>query len=156
MTAQGSPLTPLTPLTGLPDGVDVVVVGSGAAGLVAACRTADSGRRVVVLEMAPVLGGTSAGGGGVMWAPANPLMRRAGLPDTREQGRAHLRAVTTMEEAEVGWYLDSSADLVAFPRLHAASNVSATAFHDAYPGGGATLGSAMTRAYAVATTITKE
>ncbi len=48
------------------------------------------------------------------------------------------------------------ADGTPLPHLHAAGNVSATAFHDAYPGGGATLGSAMTRAFAVATTITKE
>jgi len=40
--------------------------------------------------------------------------------------------------------------------LYAAGNVSATAFHDVYPGGGAALGSAMTRAHAAATTITKE
>ena len=33
--------------------------------------------------------------------------------------------------------------------LFAAGNVSATVFADAYPGGGATLGSAITRAYAV-------
>ena len=33
--------------------------------------------------------------------------------------------------------------------LFAAGNVSATVFADAYPGGGATLGSAVTRAYAV-------
>ena len=33
--------------------------------------------------------------------------------------------------------------------LYAAGNVSATVFDDAYPGGGATLGSAITRAYAV-------
>ena len=33
--------------------------------------------------------------------------------------------------------------------LYAAGNVSATVFADAYPGGGATLGSAITRAYAV-------
>jgi len=32
--------------------------------------------------------------------------------------------------------------------LFAAGNVSATVFADAYPGGGATLGSAVTRAYA--------
>jgi 3-oxosteroid 1-dehydrogenase len=33
--------------------------------------------------------------------------------------------------------------------LFAAGNVAATVFADAYPGGGATLGSAITRAYAV-------
>jgi 3-oxosteroid 1-dehydrogenase len=32
--------------------------------------------------------------------------------------------------------------------LYAAGNCSATVFHDAYPGGGATLGSAITRGFA--------
>ncbi|MFD7291917.1 FAD-binding protein [Streptomyces sp. NPDC059897] len=35
------------------------------------------------------------------------------------------------------------------PGVYAAGNCSATAFHDAYPGGGATLGSAITRGFAV-------
>lgn len=36
----------------------------------------------------------------------------------------------------------------AIPGLYAAGNCSATVFKDAYPGGGATIGSAITKAYA--------
>jgi 3-oxosteroid 1-dehydrogenase len=36
------------------------------------------------------------------------------------------------------------------PGLYAAGNCSATVFRDAYPGGGATLGSAVTRGFAAA------
>ncbi len=39
------------------------------------------------------------------------------------------------------------------PGLYAAGNVSAAVFGDAYPGGGATLGSAITRGYAVGRAI---
>ena len=39
--------------------------------------------------------------------------------------------------------------------LYAAGNVSATVFDDTYPGGGATLGSAITRAYAVGRAIAR-
>lgn len=41
----------------------------------------------------------------------------------------------------------------AIDGLYAAGNCSATVFKDAYPGGGATIGSAITRAYAVGQAI---
>jgi 3-oxosteroid 1-dehydrogenase len=54
---------------GLPREVDVVVVGSGAAGMMAALTAAVSGARVLVLESEPVLGGTTATSGGGTWVP---------------------------------------------------------------------------------------
>ena len=67
---------------------DVVVVGSGVAGLTAAVAAADAGLSVLVLEKADRLGGTSAVGGGVIWAPGNPLMAEAGFPDSADAARA--------------------------------------------------------------------
>lgn len=52
---------------------DVVVVGSGAAGAVAALRAADLGLSVLIVEKAHKFGGTSATSGGVMWIPNNQL-----------------------------------------------------------------------------------
>jgi squalene-associated FAD-dependent desaturase len=48
---------PLTPSASLPDRADAIVIGAGFAGLSAAVRLADRGRRVVVIEEAPRLGG---------------------------------------------------------------------------------------------------
>jgi hypothetical protein len=73
--------------------VDIAVVGSGAAGLVAACRAADGGRTVAVLEKADLLGGTSAVSGGVMWMPNHHLMGEA-YPDSDEGALAYLTAAT--------------------------------------------------------------
>lgn len=52
---------------------DVVVLGSGAAGLAAALTAAAGGARVTVLESTAKFGGTSAISGGGMWLPGNSL-----------------------------------------------------------------------------------
>lgn len=82
------------------DGVDLVVVGAGAIGLTAALVAADAGARVVVLEKAPYLGGTSAVSGGMFWVPGNRRMGAMGLSDTRDDALRYLRAVTAGRTAE--------------------------------------------------------
>src|SRR5215216_2348107 len=77
---------------------DVVVVGSGAAGLAAALTAAVGGARVTVLEKAAVLGGTTAMSGAGIWIPANHHMRAAGLDDSPDEALAYLRAT-----APPGW-----------------------------------------------------
>jgi 3-oxosteroid 1-dehydrogenase len=70
---------------------DVVVVGSGAAGLAAAVTTAASGARVTVLERSSKVGGTTAVSGGGIWVPGNHHMAAAGVGDTREEALAYCR-----------------------------------------------------------------
>jgi len=87
-----------------PASCDVLVVGSGAAGLTAACRAADAGHHVVVVERASVLGGTTAVSGGVIWAPGNHLADA----DTDADGALrHLVAITrgTVPRARLEWFL---------------------------------------------------
>ncbi|MGD0704452.1 MAG: FAD-dependent oxidoreductase [Trebonia sp.] len=50
---------------------DVIVLGTGAAGLTAALRAAASGARVGLFEKADTVGGTSAWSGGTVWLPNN-------------------------------------------------------------------------------------
>ena len=109
--------------------VDVAVIGSGAAGLVGACRAADGGRSVAVLEKAGQLGGTSAVSGGVMWMPSNHLMGEA-FPDSEEAALAYLTAATggRVSSERLRWYVttareavrwlddDTLVQLVALPR----------------------------------------
>jgi len=78
--------------------VDVVVVGTGAAGLCAALAAAAGGARVAVLEKAAVLGGTTAMSGAGTWIPANHHMLAAGLADSPDEALTYLRAV-----APEGW-----------------------------------------------------
>ncbi|WP_433360480.1 FAD-dependent oxidoreductase [Actinoplanes sp. CA-142083] len=55
--------------------VDVLVAGSGAAGLSAAIVAAHAGLRVLVVESTAKWGGTTALSGGGLWMPTNPLIR---------------------------------------------------------------------------------
>jgi 3-oxosteroid 1-dehydrogenase len=70
---------------------DLVVVGSGAAGMTAAVVGATEGLDVLVIEKTAYYGGTTALSGGVAWVPNNPLMRDAGIADTPEDALAYLK-----------------------------------------------------------------
>jgi succinate dehydrogenase/fumarate reductase flavoprotein subunit len=74
--------------------VDVVVVGSGAAALVAATTAFDEGCTVEILEKTDKIGGTSAFSGGMPWVPLNRHMGEAGVEDSREEALTYLREVT--------------------------------------------------------------
>ena len=75
------------------DEVDVVVAGSGAAGMTAALTAAHLGLSALVIEKAGSFGGSTARSGGGIWAPGNSVLRRAGVADTPEQARAYLAHV---------------------------------------------------------------
>jgi 3-oxosteroid 1-dehydrogenase len=72
---------------------DVVVAGSGGAGMTAALAAAHHGLRAVVLEKTDRFGGSTARSGGGIWAPGNEVLRRAGVRDTPEQAAAYLAHV---------------------------------------------------------------
>ncbi len=73
---------------------DIVVVGTGAAGLSAALSATDRGAKVLVIEKASVVGGTTAMSGGCIWAPRHHYMAKLGLSDSREAALEYIRAVS--------------------------------------------------------------
>lgn len=115
-----------TPIRELPESADVIVLGSGAAGLTAATRAADSGKRVFVLEKAELLGGTTAVGGGVSWLPASDLGAAAGYQDSPEQASDYIRAATAgaLSDAEIDWYVTQAPRAAAY--LHTQTRVCLT------------------------------
>ncbi len=63
---------------------DVVVIGSGAAGLSAALTASDEGASVLLVESQTSLGGSSALSGGIIMAAGTDIQKRAGIDDTPE------------------------------------------------------------------------
>ncbi|GHF64447.1 3-oxosteroid 1-dehydrogenase [Amycolatopsis bartoniae] len=99
---------------------DVVVVGSGAAGMTAALAAAEQGLRAVVLEKAAKFGGSTARSGGGVWIPNNEVLQAADSrrrdPDTPEQARAYLEAIVgDVVPAELrNTFLERGPEVVSF------------------------------------------
>lgn len=80
------------------DTFDLVIVGSGAAGLTAALAALDQGMRVVVVEADVLIGGATALSEGMIWVPNNPdalTLEDAPSTDTEEEAAlTYLRATS--------------------------------------------------------------
>ena len=68
----------------LPDKVDVIVIGSGAAGMSAAISAKDKGAKTVILEKMPIIGGNTLISSGVVNAPDEKNQKLQGIEDSNE------------------------------------------------------------------------
>jgi succinate dehydrogenase/fumarate reductase flavoprotein subunit len=73
---------------------DVIVLGTGAAGLVAALSARTAGATVALLERTDAVGGTTALSGGTCWVPCNRRQVAGSRPDTREDALAYLDSLS--------------------------------------------------------------
>jgi len=97
----------------LPDHVDVLVVGTGIAGLVAATAAARDGADVLCIDAASELGGTTALSGGRVWIPANGRPENAG--DTRELALRYLEQIfDTRYRGHIETFVDTVNEVAAF------------------------------------------
>lgn len=71
---------------------DVLVVGGGGSGLAAAITAAESGSRVILLEKAPALGGSTGWAIGSVTAAGTPEQRAAGIADSAAEHLADMPA----------------------------------------------------------------
>ncbi|MEC8581713.1 MAG: FAD-dependent oxidoreductase [Pseudomonadota bacterium] len=95
---------------------DLLVVGSGAAGLAAAVTAAKSGLQVILAEKEPVIGGTTAWSGGWIWAPCNPVAKRHGIDEDTSGPRTYLEAVlgNNFNPELVDAFLQAAPEMVGF------------------------------------------
>jgi succinate dehydrogenase/fumarate reductase flavoprotein subunit len=99
---------------------DVLVIGSGAAGLATAVTAAYHGLRVIVVEKDRTFGGATAWSGGWMWVPRNPLARRAGIDEDPALPRTYLRHELGVhfDPVRVDAFLEAAPHMVAFFEKH--------------------------------------
>lgn len=71
--------------------VDVIVVGSGAAGMTAALTAAKHGCSVLLIEKTAYMGGSTAISGGAIWAPLHDQSEQVGHPDSKENVLTYLQ-----------------------------------------------------------------
>lgn len=74
--------------------VDVLVVGSGGGGMVAALTAADAGFDVAVIEKSEYFGGSTVLSGGSIWVPNASVIVRAGVTASEESVVAYLSAIS--------------------------------------------------------------
>lgn len=97
---------------------DVIVVGSGAAGLTAAVTAKQKGLSVLLIEKTDQFGGSTALSGGAVWIPNNIYLQEAGLKDTAQEAEDYLNATvgdSSPKEVRVA-YLERGIEMIQFLR----------------------------------------
>jgi hypothetical protein len=98
------------------DAWDVVILGSGIAGLAGALAARELGLRPVVLEKASLLGGGTVHSYGLIWVGRNHLAAAAGYPDTRDEVLGYLRflAGADIDEDRLRAFVDRAPEALRF------------------------------------------
>lgn len=126
----------------MPFACDLLVIGSGAAGMSAAITARILGLSVVVIEKEPWLGGTTALSGGWCWVPMSPVAIAAGVRDSRAAAMTYLLHETGAhaDTARIETYLDEAPRMVSFFEAHTAVRFLASPafpdYHSDAPGAG--------------------
>lgn len=114
---------------------DLVVVGSGAAGLATAITAKKRGLNVVVLEKEPVFGGTTALSGGVLWIPLSRYGRQQNPADTVERVREYMMSETgsNYDAAAVQCFIENGPQMVEFFERETEMKFVPTLYPDYHP-----------------------
>ena len=115
---------------------DVVVIGAGAGGMTAAAVAATRGLRSIVIEKTPLVGGTTAISGGMVWAPNTTKRSLVGADDTPAQAATYLETVVgTPEGADLrAHYLAEAPKAIEYLESHTSVRLTPVPFYpDYYP-----------------------
>jgi succinate dehydrogenase/fumarate reductase flavoprotein subunit len=95
---------------------DVLVAGSGAAGLACAFTARDMGLNVIVVEKSDRIGGTTAWSGGEIWVPCNSQQAEAGIKDSRAEAIQYLEvsAEGRADLSRIATYVNQAAEALDY------------------------------------------
>ena len=95
---------------------DVVILGSGIAGLAGALAAHELGLKPVVLEKAATLGGGTVHSYGLIWVGQNYLARSAGIADSHDEVLTYLRFLSggAVDEARLAAFVARSPEVLKF------------------------------------------
>ncbi|MFC7429884.1 3-oxosteroid 1-dehydrogenase [Nocardia tengchongensis] len=115
---------------------DVVVVGSGAAGMSAALTAAHHGLRTVLIEKAAHYGGSTARSGGGVWIPGNKVLKAAGKGNDLDEARTYLYSIIgdVVPKEKIDTYIDRGAEAFDYVLDHSALKMTwVPGYSDYYP-----------------------
>lgn len=99
---------------------DVLVVGTGGAGLTAAIVAHDQGAITMIIEKSDKVGGTTAVSGGIIWVPINHHMEKAGIKDSRNDALTYVKklAEDRVDNSIVESLVDNGPKMVKYLEKH--------------------------------------
>ncbi|MFV0493428.1 MAG: FAD-dependent oxidoreductase [Pseudorhodobacter sp.] len=104
----------------IPVDTDVIVIGSGAAGLATACAAKAMGLDVVIVEKESRFGGTTALSGAAIWIPLGDAAIAAEAGDSREKVMEYLHATIGKEADDtlLGAFVDAAGEALSYLQAH--------------------------------------
>ena len=100
--------------------VDILVVGSGAGGMLAALVAASNQADVLIVEKDKQWGGTSATSGAGIWIPGSDTAKAAGFEDNLDDAFKYLRKLSAdnVPDANIRAYVDNAAPMLRWLLVH--------------------------------------
>lgn len=123
--------------------VDVLVIGSGAGGMLSALVAASHHADVLIIEKEPLWGGTSATSGAGIWIPASDQAAAAGFRDKVSDAFKYVRKLSAknVPDANIRAYVENAAPMLRWMGAHTEIDYHAFPYPDYHaenPGGSPT------------------
>lgn len=123
--------------------VDILVVGSGAGGMLSGLVAAENGAETLIIEKATKWGGTSATSGAGIWIPASDQAKAEGFDDNPDDAFKYVRGLSAdnVADAHIRSYVENASDMLRWMGDHTSLTYCAFPYPDYHaenPGGSPT------------------